>query len=272
MARVEKKRTRAPAAVRGAASLVLREKGGVLEILAGNVVLLSSAALETERALRRLAAPSGARARACSSEVSASARPCAACSRSRRPTRASSWPRRSREVVDLVRGELAHRAGGDRSTIRACRGRAGRRRRRHARARTGAFDAILLDVDNGPHWASFRTNARLYTPAGLASARRALAPGGVFAVWSGYPADAFLARLRAAGFAPSCVLLQERGRVRARAYVGIARADRFGLPAALFRLYRSTQRDPRSLRGPRPSAAAAPPTGWCWGCSTRSST
>jgi len=86
---------------------------------------------------------------------------------------------------------------------------------------TRAFDAILLDVDNGPHWASFRSNARLYTPAGLAAARRALAPGGVFAVWSGYPADAFLARLREVGFSPSRVLLREKGRVRARAYVGV---------------------------------------------------
>ncbi|MGH7293588.1 MAG: hypothetical protein ACRELB_01585, partial [Polyangiaceae bacterium] len=69
--------------------------------------------------------------------------------------------------------------------------------------------------------ASFRTNARLYSPAGLAAARRALAPGGALAVWSGYPADAFLGRLRQAGFVPRCVPLHERGRVRARAYVGV---------------------------------------------------
>jgi spermidine synthase len=82
------------------------------------------------------------------------------------------------------------------------------------------LDAILLDVDNGPQWASFRGNARLYTPAGLASAQRALTPGGILAVWSGYPADAFLARLREAGFTPSTVALHEKGHVRARAYVG----------------------------------------------------
>jgi hypothetical protein len=39
-------------------------------------------------------------------------------------------------------------------------------------------------------------------------------------VWSGYPADPFVPRLRAAGFAPSIVPLRERGVVRARAYVG----------------------------------------------------
>ncbi|HSY22921.1 MAG TPA: hypothetical protein VK841_12435, partial [Polyangiaceae bacterium] len=84
----------------------------------------------------------------------------------------------------------------------------------------GEVDAILLDVDNGPHWASFRSNARLYTPPGLAAARRILSPGGFLAVWSGYRADGFLSALREAGLEPSLVPLHERGRVRARAYVG----------------------------------------------------
>jgi hypothetical protein len=82
------------------------------------------------------------------------------------------------------------------------------------------LDAILLDVDNGPDWASFRGNARLYAPAGLASARSALAKGGALAVWSGYRADPFLGKLRAAGFLPRVIELYERGVVRARAYVG----------------------------------------------------
>jgi spermidine synthase len=89
-----------------------------------------------------------------------------------------------------------------------------------------SFDAVLLDVDNGPGWASFRANARLYTPAGLAEARAALRPGGALAVWSGYPADAFVGQLRRAGFAPEVVPLRERGVVRARAYVG--RVPRLG--------------------------------------------
>jgi predicted O-methyltransferase YrrM len=82
------------------------------------------------------------------------------------------------------------------------------------------LDAILLDVDNGPEWASFRTNARLYAPGGLATARDALAPGGAYAVWSGYRADAFLGKLRAAGFRPERRELREKGVVRAWAYVG----------------------------------------------------
>ncbi len=121
-------------------------------------------------------------------------------------------------IPRLVRGQLAHIANrvlddprvevveGDVSEVIA--------------SRAGNLDAILLDVDNGPHWASFRSNARLYTRAGLLSAKRALRPGGAYAVWSGYRADPFLAQLRGAGFAPSVVPLAERGRVRARAYVG----------------------------------------------------
>ncbi len=87
-------------------------------------------------------------------------------------------------------------------------------------ARERDLDAILLDVDNGPDWASFRTNARLYDARGLAAAHRALAPGGMYAVWSGYPADAFVARLARARFRPSVVPFVERGKLQARAYVG----------------------------------------------------
>ena len=64
-----------------------------------------------------------------------------------------------------------------------------------------AFDAILLDVDNGPEGMVHATNDRLYAPAGLAAARNALRPGGVLAVWSAHPDDAFAQRLRKAGFA-----------------------------------------------------------------------
>lgn len=89
-------------------------------------------------------------------------------------------------------------------------------------ARERDLDAILLDVDNGPEWASFRSNARLYDRPGLLAAKRALRPGGVFAVWSGYPVDAFVLRLREAGFRASVVPFRERGHVQARAYLGRA--------------------------------------------------
>lgn len=80
--------------------------------------------------------------------------------------------------------------------------------------------AVLLDVDNGPGWGSFRTNARLYGEHGLSLARASLAPGGIFAVWSGYEERAFTPKLRRSGFVSRVVPLYERGAVAARAYVG----------------------------------------------------
>ena len=68
------------------------------------------------------------------------------------------------------------------------------------RAPATGFDAILLDVDNGPEAILRRENDWLYTPAGLAAARSALRSGGVLAVWSAGPDAPFLRRLRSAGF------------------------------------------------------------------------
>jgi spermidine synthase len=202
-------------------ALALRRRGEILELVLGNVVLLSSAALETEHTFGRLA--------------EAGARP----------------PARSRVLVGglgfgaTLKGVLSVLSGGDQvivvekldAVIDVARAEA-------APLVAGALDdprvtlvradvgdviaeerdltAILLDVDNGPGWASFRSNARLYADSALASARRALRAGGIFAVWSGYPADPFVARLRKAGFLSRIVPLEERGVVRARAYVGTA--------------------------------------------------
>ena len=63
-----------------------------------------------------------------------------------------------------------------------------------------AFDAILLDVDNGPEGLIRKDNDVLYAPKGLTAIRRALRPGGVLAVWSSGPHPAFSKRLRDAGF------------------------------------------------------------------------
>jgi spermidine synthase len=63
-----------------------------------------------------------------------------------------------------------------------------------------AFDAILLDVDNGPEALIRKANDALYTPKGLKAIRRALRPGGVLAVWSSGPNGSFSRRLRDAGF------------------------------------------------------------------------
>lgn len=62
------------------------------------------------------------------------------------------------------------------------------------------FDAILLDVDNGPEGLTVATNDRLYDHGGLAAIRRALKPGGVLGVWSQGPDGRFSRRLRDSGF------------------------------------------------------------------------
>jgi spermidine synthase len=62
------------------------------------------------------------------------------------------------------------------------------------------YDAILLDVDNGPAALASGSNARLYGAGGLAEAARALAPGGVYALWSPEDDRRFTERLRRAGF------------------------------------------------------------------------
>lgn len=65
--------------------------------------------------------------------------------------------------------------------------------------REGAWDAILLDVDNGPEGLTRRANDRLYDLPGLAKARTALRPGGVLAVWSSAPDEGFTRRMRRSG-------------------------------------------------------------------------
>ena len=63
-----------------------------------------------------------------------------------------------------------------------------------------AFDAILLDVDNGPEALIRKANDALYDLNGLKAILRALRPGGVLAVWSSGPNSSFSRRLRNAGF------------------------------------------------------------------------
>ena len=69
------------------------------------------------------------------------------------------------------------------------------------RSARSAYDAILLDVDNGPEGMTRKSNDRLYDLKGLHAAYAALRPGGVLAVWSSAPHAKFTARLRKTGFA-----------------------------------------------------------------------
>jgi spermidine synthase len=112
------------------------------------------------------------------------------------------------EIIDWARGPMAALANGCLDDPRVhivlddvaeliARGR-------------GAYDAILLDVDNGPDGLVRDANDRLYTPVGLAAARAALKPGGVLAVWSAAPDKAFAARLHRAGFEVDEVTVRAR--------------------------------------------------------------
>ena len=76
----------------------------------------------------------------------------------------------------------------------------------------GQYDAILLDVDNGPEGLMRRSNDRLYDNWGLKRARWALRPGGILAVWSGAPDRKFKARLQRSGFAVEEARVHASGR------------------------------------------------------------
>jgi spermidine synthase len=68
------------------------------------------------------------------------------------------------------------------------------------RAHAKSYDAILLDVDNGPEGLSRAENDRLYSAGGLAATKAALKPGGILAIWSAGPDTSFTRRLRHVGF------------------------------------------------------------------------
>ena len=72
-----------------------------------------------------------------------------------------------------------------------------------------AYDAILLDVDNGPDGLTRRVNDGLYERDGLHMAMAALRRGGILAIWSAEPDAAFADRLRDAGFEVDEVVVRE---------------------------------------------------------------
>lgn len=72
------------------------------------------------------------------------------------------------------------------------------------------YDAILLDVDNGPDGLTHPGNERLYSMHGLAAAKAALRPGGVLAIWSAAPDAKFNRRLTAGGFDVEQVTVRAR--------------------------------------------------------------
>jgi hypothetical protein len=86
-----------------------------------------------------------------------------------------------------------------------------------------AFDAILLDVDNGPAGLTSKKNDWLYSPAGLRAAFAALRGRGILAVWSAGPDAAFTRRLQQAGFTTEEVTVRGRGGKGPRYLIWMAR-------------------------------------------------
>ena len=128
--------------------------------------------------------------------------------RARSPRRASPWPnwcrrsspgpadrwRRSRPAVSMIRASRCTSATSRRVIAQGL----------------ASYDAILLDVDNGPDGLVRAANDRLYSLQGLASAKAALRPGGVLAIWSAAPDPVFARRLAKAGFAVDEVVVRAR--------------------------------------------------------------
>jgi len=123
-------------------------------------------------------------------------------------------------VLAWARGPMAELTGGSlddpRVTIREADVAA------VIRERPNTYDAILLDVDNGPDGLTRAANDRLYDDAGLSAARAALRPHGVLAVWSAHPDAAFTRRLGQAGFAVEEVAIRARGKRGARHVIWLA--------------------------------------------------
>ncbi len=84
------------------------------------------------------------------------------------------------------------------------------------------YDAILLDVDNGPDGITQASNNRLYTAAGLKTAKRALRSGGILAVWSSAPDAKFTRRLADVGFSVEEAPVRARGNRGARHMIWLA--------------------------------------------------
>jgi spermidine synthase len=85
------------------------------------------------------------------------------------------------------------------------------------------FDAIVLDVDNGPDGLTRASNQWLYSKAGLSVVFRALRPGGTLAIWSAGPDKAFTRRLRAGGFSVEEVTVRAHAGKGARHVIWMAR-------------------------------------------------
>lgn len=112
------------------------------------------------------------------------------------------------EVIAWARGPMAELAGDclDDPRVRLVQGDVGAA----IDAARNAYDAILLDVDNGPDGLVRDANDAIYSARGLDVAMQALTPGGILAIWSAAPDPAFTKRLARAGFAVEETVVRAR--------------------------------------------------------------
>lgn len=191
-------------------TLTLRQRGTDFAIAAGSLELMSSRGKDSEEILAELACadlPDGRPRRVLVGGLGMgfSLAAALACLRQGDEVAVAELVP---EVVDWNRGPLAHLAGAplDDPRVVLHLGDVGELVRRSR----GGFDAILLDVDNGPEGLTRKSNDRLYSPGGVTALRDALRPGGVLTVWSSGPDEGFTRRLSKGGFEVDC------RRVRAR--------------------------------------------------------
>ena len=116
------------------------------------------------------------------------------------------------EIVDWARGPMADLTAGclDDPRVELAIGDVSAFIDDAADGTSERYDAILLDVDNGPDGLVRAQNGRIYRAEGLRAAKAALAPGGVLAVWSAAPDAGFTRRLEKAGFAVETLEVRAR--------------------------------------------------------------
>ncbi len=214
------------AAVSGGGELRLMRRGEEFSILSGSTTLMNSRFSGSEKTLAELAcARVGARAN-CHVLIGGfgmgfTLRAALACLRAdARVTVAELVP----AVVAWAHGPMAHLSAAcladPRVSIRV------EDVRNTIVSAATRFDAILLDVDNGPDGLTQSANDRLYGHDGLKAARRALRPGGVLAVWSASPNPQFTRRLHRAGFAAEEIKARANSNGRgARHIIWLAKAS-----------------------------------------------
>ena len=187
------------ASIPGGGALRLIRRGGEYAIMLGNAPLMNSRLSGSEKALATLVAT---RLRA--------AAPCLLIGGlgmgfTLRAALESVGPRAMIEVAELVPAIVAWARGPMAEIFEGCLDDPRVSVREVdvgvlIRAARAHFDAILLDVDNGPDGLTCEGNDALYSLAGLKAAHAALVPGGILAVWSAAPDKDFSKRLGQAGF------------------------------------------------------------------------